>query len=80
MNLPKTTELFDLSHSAAGFFLSQFEYPYLALPKIKEFIASLAEILPKNEYYELSDGVIIANDAKIDKSATLLPQIGRAHV
>lgn len=32
----KTTELFNLSHSLAGKYLSQFEYPWQALDGIKE--------------------------------------------
>ena len=73
MNLPNTNMLFDLSHSLAGEFLSEFEYPHEALPKIKDFIVSLSKKLPMNEYTEISDGVFAANDAVIDKSATILP-------
>ncbi len=73
MNLPLTKDLFDLSYSLAGDFLSQFDYPYLALPKIKEFIISLSKTLPKDEYTEVSDGVFIANDATVAQSATILP-------
>lgn len=73
MNLPLTKDLFDLSFSLAGEFLSQFEYPHLALPRIKEFIISLSQTLPKEEYTEVSDGVFIANDATVAESATILP-------
>lgn len=73
MNLPLTKDLFDLSFSLAGEFLSQFEYPHLALPRIKEFIISLSQTLPKEEYIEVSDGVFIANDATVAESATILP-------
>ena len=73
MNLPRTKDLFDLSYTAAGEFLSQFEYPYFALPKIKEFIISLSKTLPKDEYTEVSEGVFIANDTTVAKNVTILP-------
>lgn len=73
MNLPNTNTLFDLSHSLAGEFLSQFEYPHEALPKIKDFIISLSKTLPEDEYTEVSNGVFIANDATVAENATILP-------
>ncbi len=39
------SQLFDLSHSMAGSFLSQFTYPWEALAGIKELILSLGETL-----------------------------------
>ena len=73
MKIPFTNELFDLSNSLAGDFLSKFEHPHEALTKIREFIISLSKTLPTDEYTEVAEGVFIANDASIAESATILP-------
>lgn len=49
--------LFDLNHTIGAEYLSQFFYPWNALPGIKELILSLGENLPQEEYMELSPGV-----------------------
>ena len=56
----ETEELFDLSHTAAAQFLSGFEYPYEALPHIKDFIKSLIMTLSEDEFYSPSEGVMIS--------------------
>ncbi len=48
-------ELFDLSHTAAADYLSRFEYPWEALPGIKNMIINLGNTLDKSEYREISD-------------------------
>ncbi len=73
MNLPKTKELLDLSHTKADKLLGDAEYPFEVLPKIKDFVIELSKTLPKDEYTEMSEGVFIANDAIIDPKATILP-------
>lgn len=73
MNLPKAHELFDLSHTIAKEIFDGVEYPFEALPKIKELVIKLSATLPKDEYTEISDGVFVANDAKISDKATILP-------
>ena len=40
---PMTSELIDFSHTLAGEMLSKCEYPWEALPKIKECIIYLIE-------------------------------------
>ena len=42
-------ELFDLDHTLAAEYLSQFTYPWEALAGIKDFIIRLGESLPKDE-------------------------------
>ena len=41
----KTLELYDLSHSLAGEYLTQFEYPWQALAGIKNLILTLGKTL-----------------------------------
>jgi NDP-sugar pyrophosphorylase family protein len=66
-----TRELFDLDHTLAKELLWGLEYPYLALPLIKEYIRGLFATLPENEYTEISPEVYVANDAKIYPTATI---------
>ncbi len=73
MNIPKAEELFDFSHTIAGELFEGVRYPFEALPKIKDFIIKVAKTLPKDEYTEISEGVFVANDAKISDKATILP-------
>ena len=53
----KTSELFDLTKSAAGGYLAKFEYPWQALAGLKEEILRIGGGLDKNEYAEVSAGV-----------------------
>lgn len=58
-------DLYDLTHSMAGEYLSQFTYPWEALGGIKDLILELGSKLPADEYDHPSDDVWIAKDAKI---------------
>ena len=69
MNL-KTDGLFELSHTLAGDYLAQFEYPWQALDGIKELILSLGPALG-DEYEELSAQVWVHQTAKIAPTAFL---------
>ncbi len=69
--IPKTSELFDLSHSLAAPLLLECEYPWQALPKIKDFILSIGKNLPKELYYQAGEDVWIAKSAKIAPSALI---------
>lgn len=73
MILPTVSDLFDLSHTLAGEYLSRFEKPHESLGGIKDFITELSRTLPADEYEEVSEGVFIAKDATVAKSATILP-------
>ena len=63
------TDLFDLSHSAAGEYLSQFTYPWEALAGISELILTLGETLSPEEYDHPAEDVWIAKDATVFPSA-----------
>ena len=58
-------DLYDLTHSMAGEYLSQFTYPWEALGGIKDLILELGSQLPADEYDHPADDVWIAKDAKI---------------
>lgn len=67
----KTKELFDLSHTAASEFLAGFEYPYEALPHIKDYIKDLICTLSDDEFYSPADGVWISKEAKVAPTACI---------
>ena len=61
----KTKDLYDLTHTLAASLLESTEYPWEALPKIKETILAVGKSLPADEYDEISENVWIAKDAVI---------------
>jgi NDP-sugar pyrophosphorylase family protein len=67
----KITDLYDLDHTLAKDYLSQFTYPWEALAGIKEFIIKLGETLPKDEYEERSEHVWVHRTAHVFDSAYL---------
>ena len=66
----KTMELFDLSHSMAGNYLNQFEYPWQALSGIKDLILSLGQNLGA-DYREIQPQVWVHTTAKVAPTAYL---------
>ena len=66
----QTKYLFDLSHSAAGNYLSGFPYPWQALAGIKELILTLGSSLGP-DYTEVSPQVWVHKTASIAPSAYL---------
>ena len=62
-------DLYDLDHTLAKDYLSQFEYPWEALKGIKELIIELGEKLDTNEYDEVKEHVWIHKSAKVFESA-----------
>jgi NDP-sugar pyrophosphorylase family protein len=67
----ETVQLFDLAHTLAGDYLSQFQYPWQALDGIKAFLLSLGPTLPQEEYHEVSPGVWVHRSATVFPSAYL---------
>ena len=61
-------ELFDLEHTIAKEYLSQFTYPHEALSGLKAFILRLGETLGK-EYSQISTGVWVHNSAVVSPTA-----------
>ena len=66
MLMIKTTDLFDMSHTMAGDYLKEFEYPWLALSGIKTLILELGSKLG-DDYTEVSP------DVWVHKTATVAP-------
>ncbi|MGN0446968.1 MAG: UDP-N-acetylglucosamine pyrophosphorylase [Acutalibacteraceae bacterium] len=65
----KTTELFDLKHTVAEKYLSQFEYPWQALSGIKQLITEIGKNLPESEYNKQGEDVWIHKEAEVFPSA-----------
>ncbi len=65
----KINELFDLSHSEAGEYLSHFEYPWDALDGIKNLIFEIGKKLNKEEYNEISPNVWVHKTAAVAPTA-----------
>ena len=63
-------ELFDLDHTLAKDYLSQFTYPWEALKGIKDFILALGPTLGE-DYEEVSEHVWVHKTAKVFPSAYL---------
>ena len=66
----KTTDLYDLRHSAAGEYLTRFEYPWQALKGIKDMILELGSQLGE-EYTEVSPSVWVHKTATVAPTAYL---------
>ena len=71
MNNVRISELYDLSHTAAADYLSQYTYPWEALKGISSFIISLGNSLDHDEYDNPSENVWVHKTAKIFPSAYL---------
>ena len=69
----KSKDLFDLDRTIASELLSECEYPWQAIPRIREFISKLGKTLPQDEYYSPSEGVWISKSATVADSAKILP-------
>jgi len=63
--------LLDLSHTLAGDYLAQFQYPWEALDGIKDFILTLGPTLDPAEYEERSPHVWVHKTATVAPTAFL---------
>lgn len=71
MNELKITELYDLHHTLAASYLSQFTYPWEALAGLGDFIVELGKSLPKEEYEEIGEQIWAAKSAVIAPTASI---------
>lgn len=67
----KVKHLFDLSQTIAAELLESVEFPWEALPKIKDFIKKLGETLPAEEYEKRGEDIWVAKSAKVAPTACL---------
>lgn len=65
----KIKDLYDLSHTRAAEYLSQFTYPWEALAGISELILELGKKLPADEFDHPAEDVWIAKDATVFSTA-----------
>lgn len=65
----KTKELLDLNHTLAGDYLAEFEFPWQALPGLKNFIIALGNKLNTPDYDEIKPQVWVHKSASIAESA-----------
>ncbi|MBR4080349.1 MAG: UDP-N-acetylglucosamine pyrophosphorylase, partial [Clostridia bacterium] len=67
----RTVDLYDLSHTMAADYLSQFTYPWEALAGIKALIVRLGAALPADEFDEVQPQVWVHRTAKVAPTAFL---------
>ena len=65
------SDLYDLSHSLAGEYLSQFTYPWEALPGIKAMLCALGPTLDESQYTQVAPQVWVHNTAKVAPTASI---------
>ena len=65
----KIKNLYNLDETIAKELLENFEYPWEALPKIKDFIIKLGNTLNEDDYNKIGDNVWIAKSAKVAPTA-----------
>ena len=65
------SDLFELSHTQAGAYLSRFTYPWEALAGLKDFIIELGQTLDLEEFTEVSSQVWVAKSAVVAPTAYL---------
>lgn len=68
-SLPRTTELYDLSHTLAAELLCREQYPWQIIGLIKSFIIDISAKLDPELYENRGDRVYIARDAVVAPSA-----------
>ena len=67
----KTVDLLDLTHTMAGDYLAEFEYPWQALDEIKNLILKLGEELAETEYVQMAPQVWVHRTATVAPTAFL---------
>lgn len=65
------SDLYDLDHTLAKDYLSEFKYPWEALSGIKDFILELGKSLDPNEYEQREENVWVHKTAKVFPTAYL---------
>jgi NDP-sugar pyrophosphorylase family protein len=63
--------LLDLNETIASKIFEQIQYPWEALPKIKNFIIELGNSLDVNKFEKIEENIWIAKSAKVAKTASI---------
>ena len=72
--------LWDLEGIAIGAYIKRFNYPWEALPGLKDFILDLGQSLDKTQYKQLGEDIWVEQTAILDPSASITgPCIIGAH-
>lgn len=66
-----TVNLLDLNRTIAKNLLARSAFPWEIIPQIKEYILSLGESLPSEEYDKMGADIWVAKDAKVAGSASI---------
>jgi len=72
MDAIKVTDLFDLNHTRASGMLSDIEYPWEALAKIRETVLKIGAALDPEKYDHPQEDVWIAKSATVYPTATIV--------
>lgn len=67
----KIKNLYDLSHTIAKPLFDTIEYPWEALPKIKDFILELGKTLDSEKFNKIADDIWVAKSATVAPTASL---------
>lgn len=68
----KITSLYDLDHTIAKPLLESLEYPWQALPKIKDYVLELGKTLDMEKFEKRGEDIWVAKSVKIYPTATLI--------
>ena len=68
-------DLFDTSHTIAKLLFERNTYPWEILPKIGEYITSLGELLPEDEYNRMGKSIWIHKSVKMPPTACLADNV-----
>ena len=68
--IPRTRDLFDLNRSMAEPLLRECEFPYEAIPRLREFILEKQRALDSS-FEEIAPEVFVAKGVKLSRSATI---------
>lgn len=71
----KNRDLFDTSHTMAKLLFERNTYPWEVIPRIGEFIVSLGELLPENEYTRMGKTIWIHKSVKMPPTACLADNV-----
>lgn len=71
MDAIRVKDLYDLSHTRAAEMLAACEYPWQALPRIKETVLAIGQTLDPARYDQPKEGVWIAKSASVAPTASI---------